>query len=241
MKKLSASLTQALALGLVLTAGSAFAGDITGKVTFKGTRPKEREIKFDQTCGAMHSTPATTRWYVVGPDGGLADVFVYISKGAEGKGTTPSTPVTIDQKNCMYQPYVIGAMVNQKIQIKNDDPVLHNVHALPKVDGNNEFNFAQPIQGQTDERSFPKQEVLIKFKCEVHDWMFAYVGVCDNPYFAVTDKDGKFTIKDVPPGNYTLTAYHLKTHGAASKGVSKDIKVEGAPVTADFTVEAPAK
>jgi hypothetical protein len=140
----------------------------------------------------------------------------------------------------MYQPYVVGAMVNQPIQIKNSDPLLHNVHALPRVDGNNEFNFAQPIQGQTDERKFEKPEVLIKMKCEVHDWMFAYVGICENPFFAVTDKDGNFTIKDVPPGNYTLTAYHLKTHGVANKGVTQEVKVEGAPATANFTVEAPA-
>jgi hypothetical protein len=237
MKNFSTSVAQALALGLVLTAGSAFAGDITGKITLKGKPPEEKTIKFEQTCGAMHSSPVTTRHYVVGADGGLANVFVYISKGAEGKTfPTPTTPVTLDQKDCMYQPYIIGVMVNQPVQIKNLDPVLHNVHSLPRVDGNTEFNFAQPLQGQTDERKFAKPEVLIKLKCEVHDWMFAYVGVCDNPYFAITDKDGKFTIKDVPPGNYTLTAYHLKTHGA-NKGLTKDIKVEGAPVTADFTVE----
>lgn len=237
MKTISASLTHTLALGLVLTAGTALAGDITGKVTLKGTPPAEKTIKFDQTCGAMHQGPVTTRHYVVGADNGLGNVFVYISKGAEGKGTAPTTPVMLDQKDCMYQPYIVGAMVNQPIQIKNSDPLLHNVHALPKVDGNNEFNFAQPIQNQTDERKFAKPEVLIKLKCEVHDWMFAYVGVCDNPYFAVTDKDGKFTIKDVPPGNYTVTAYHLKTHGAASKGVTQDVKVEGGPATANFTVE----
>jgi plastocyanin len=237
MKTLRASLTQTLALGLALTAGTAFAGDITGKVTLKGTPPKEKEIKFDQTCGAMHSGTVTTRHYVVGADNGLANVFVYISKGAEGRGTAPTTHVLLDQKNCMYQPYIVGAMVGQPIQVKNSDPLLHNVHALPKVDGNNEFNFAQPIQNQTDERKFAKPEVLIKFKCEVHDWMFAYVGVVDNPYFAVTDKDGNFTIKDVPPGNYTLTAYHLKTHGANSKGVTQDVKVESAPATANFTVE----
>jgi len=236
MKKLSALLASAV----VLTAGSTFAGDITGKVTLKGTPPPEKEIKFDQTCGAMHNGKVTTRHYVVGADNGLGNVFVYISKGAEGKGTAPTAPVTLDQHDCMYQPYIVGAMVNQKIQIKNSDALLHNVHALPKVDGNNEFNFAQPIQNQTDERSFPKQEVLIKFKCEVHDWMFAYVGVVDNPYFAVTDKDGNFTIKDVPPGNYTLTAYHLKTHGAG-KGVPQEVKVEGGGAKANFTVELPAK
>jgi plastocyanin len=238
MKKLSASLVQALALATVLAAYSASAGDISGKVTLKGTPPKEREIKFDPTCGAMHQGPATTRWYVVGADKGLADVFVYISKGAEGKKFEAlTTPVTLDQNKCMYQPYVIGVMVNQPVEIKNSDPVMHNVHALPRVDGNNEFNFAQPLQGQTDQRKFAKQEVLIKLKCEVHDWMFAYVGVVDNPYFAVTDKDGNFTIKNVPPGNYTLTAYHLKTHNISSKGVTQDVKVEGGPATANFTVE----
>jgi hypothetical protein len=237
MKTRCSSVAQALALGLVLAAGSAFAGDITGKVTLSGKPPEEKTIKFDQTCGSMHQGPATTRHYMVGADGGLANVFVYISKGAEGKKfPTPTTPVTIEQKDCMYQPYIIGAMVDQPIQIKNADALLHNVHSLPKVDGNQEFNFAQPLQGQTDERKFAKPEVLIKLKCEVHDWMFAYVGICDSPFFAITDKDGKFTIKDVPAGNYTLTAYHLKTHGA-TKGLTKDIKVEGAPVTADFKVE----
>jgi hypothetical protein len=226
-----------LSIGLALTAASLQAGDITGKVTLKGTAPKEKEIKFDATCGAMNTGTVTTRHYVVGADGGLANVFVYISKGAEGKKfDAPTTPVMLDQKNCMYQPYIVGAMVNQPIQLKNSDPLLHNVHSLPKVDGNQEFNFAQPLQGQTDERKFAKQEVLVKLKCEVHDWMFAYVGVCENPYFALTDKDGKFTIKNVPAGKYTLTAYHLKTHGAG-KGLEKEINVEGAPVTADFTVE----
>ncbi|MDB6057187.1 MAG: hypothetical protein JWO95_1031 [Verrucomicrobiales bacterium] len=235
MNTRSASLT---ALALSLTAASLFAGDITGKVTLKGTPPPETPIKFDQNCGAFHTGPGSTRRYVVAGDGGLANVFVYISKGAEGKKfETPTTPVILDQKGCMYQPYIVGAMVNQTIQIKNSDPILHNVHALPK-DSAQEFNFAQPLQGQTDERKFTSPQVLVKVKCDVHDWMLAYVGVVDNPYFAVTDESGKFTIKNVPPGNYTVTAYHLKAH-ALKPGETKDIKVEGAPVTADFTVEVP--
>jgi plastocyanin len=235
MKTLSASLV----LGLAFVTATAFAGDITGKVTLKGTPPPEIPIKFDPTCSAMHGGQnVTTTRYLVGKDNGLGNVFVYVSKGTEGKKfATPTTPVTIDQKNCLYSPAVIGVMVGQPIQIKNSDPVMHNVHAQPRVEGNNEFNFAQPLQGQTDERKFDKPEVLIRFKCEVHDWMLAYVGVVDNPYFAVTDKDGNFTIKNVPPGNYTLTAYHLKTHGIASKGVTQDVKVESGPATANFTVE----
>lgn len=234
MKILSASLA---ALAVTITAASVHAGDITGKVTLKGTPPAEIPIKFDQTCGAFHSEPVTTHRYQVAADGGLANVFVYISKGTEGKKFDAlTTPVQLDQKNCMYQPYIIGVMVNQPIQIKNEDPVLHNVHALPKK--NDEFNFAQPLQGQTDERKFSNPEVLIKVKCDVHDWMLAYVGVVDNPYFAITDKDGKFTIKNVPAGDYTLTAYHLKAHGT-KPGESKTIKVTDAPTTADFTVEVP--
>ncbi|MGZ4962547.1 MAG: carboxypeptidase regulatory-like domain-containing protein [Limisphaerales bacterium] len=235
MNKLSASLT---ALALTVAAASSYAGDITGKITLKGTPPPETPIKFDQNCGAFHTTPVSTRRYVVSSDGGLANVFVYISKGAEGKKfDAPTAPVLLDQKGCMYQPYIVGAMVNQPIQIKNSDPILHNVHALPK-DSSEEFNFAQPLQGQTDERKFTKPQVLVKVKCDVHDWMLAYVGVVDNPFFAITDESGKFTIKNVPPGDYTLTAYHLKAHGT-KPGETKTIKVEGAPVTADFTVEVP--
>lgn len=234
MNTRSASL---MALAATLVASSVYAGDITGKVTLKGTPPPEITIKFDQNCGAFHNEPVTTRRYVVSKDGGLKDVFVYISKGTEGKTfPTPTTPVVLDQHNCMYQPYIVGVMVNQPLQIKNMDPVLHNVHALPKK--NDEFNFAQPLQGQTDERKFTTPEVLVKVKCDVHDWMLAYVGVVNNPYFAITDKDGKFTIKGVPPGEYTLTAYHLKAHGI-KPGESKTIKVEAAPTTADFTVEVP--
>jgi hypothetical protein len=198
---------------------------VFGQVLLVGVPPQEKIIKFDQTCGAVHPTLVTTRHYVVSPDGGLANVFVYISKGpgVDGKRfKTPTAPVLIDQKDCVYEPYVIGAMVNQPIQIRNSDPILHNVHALPKVDGNNEFNFAQPLQDQIDQRAFPKPEVFIKLKCEVHDWMFAYVGVASNPYFAVTDTNGIFHLPDgLPPGGYEITATHLKAGSAKQRFVLK--------------------
>ncbi len=224
-------------------AGSALiatAADVTGKVTLKGTPPAELAIPYNNDCAPLHPTQLTTRRYVVGKDNGLKDVFVYISKGCEGKTyPTPGTPVVIDQVGCTYQPYVIGAMVGQKVQFKNSDPLLHNIHATPKVDGNDEFNIPQTAQGQVDEKSFAKQEVLVRIKCDVHDWMFTYVGVCSNPYFAVTDENGNFKISGLPPGEYTLTAYHLRAHGT-KPGVSQTIKVEGdKAVTADFTVEVP--
>jgi len=230
-------------LATLAVAGScqfATAADVTGKVTLSGTPPAELPIEYNADCAPLHPTQLTTRRYVVGKDNGLKDVFVYISKGCEGKTfPVPSTPVVIDQQKCTYQPYVSGAMVGQKVQFKNSDPLLHNVHATPKVAGNEEFNIPQTTQGQVDEKTFAKPEVLVRIKCDVHNWMFTYVGVCDNPFFAVTDDDGHYKISNLSPGEYTLTAYHLKAHGA-TPGVSQTIKVEGdKAVTADFSVEVP--
>src|SRR5271157_409225 len=221
----------------------ASAGDVTGKVTLKGTPPPEKPIAFDDTCSALHPAVTTTRHYVVGKDNGLANVFVYVSKGLEGKKfTPPSTVVEIDQEGCMFQPYMAGVMVGQVVKFKNSDPLMHNIHALPMADGNQEFNFAEPSQGDVNDTkwtaSITKPEVLVKIKCEVHNWMFCYVGVQDHPFFAVTDKDGQFKIPDLPAGDYTLTAYHLKA--TAKPGVSRQITVGPGPVTADFTLEVPA-
>lgn len=244
MKILTSSL---LVLALAGATHSTLAADITGTVTLKGTPPPERKIIFDDPegkCSALNPQITTTRHYVVGADNGLADVFVYISKGLEGKKFTPPTnAVEILQQGCNYEPYVVGAMVGQPVSFINKDPLLHNVHGTPKVDGNEEFNFAQMGQGDVNNTKFTqaitKPEVLVKINCDVHRWMFAYVGVVDNPYFAVTDKDGHFKIANVPPGKYTLTAYHLKAHGA-KPGETQEITVADAPVTANFTVEVPA-
>jgi hypothetical protein len=230
MKK-SLSLLTAATLGLM--ASISFAADITGKVTFKGTPPPEITIQMDATCGKLHTTPVTTRHYVTAPDGGLANVFVFIKSGASGGA--PKDPTVLDQVNCMYEPYVMGAMTNQKFKARNSDALLHNVHPTPKVAGNPEKNVAQPVKGMESEFSFPKQEVLVRFKCDVHPWMFAYVGVVDHPYFAVTSKDGTFKIPNLPPGKYTIEAYHLKTHGA-NPGVTQEITVDG-DKKVDFTIE----
>ena len=226
------------ALALIGTASMATAADITGKVVLKGTPPPEITIDMstspDKTCGAAHSKPVTTRHYVVGKDGGLANVLVYVKSGLEGKTfPAPAAEPMLDQVGCIYEPYVMGVMVNQKLKIKNSDPTMHNVHATPKV--NKEFNFAQPIKDQVTERSFDKQEVPVRFMCNVHAWMFAYVGVFDHPFFAVTDKDGNFKISGLPNGKYTLEAYHVKTHRDAP-GVSKEANVSG-DTKVDFTIE----
>lgn len=222
-------------LTLALAAPWAAAGEITGKVTLKGTPKPEIKIDLGPACGPLnpHKDEASTRHYVVGTGGGLANVFVYL-KDAKAAPVTGETPV-LDQNGCMYQPYVMGVGVNQKFKIHNSDPLLHNVHATPKI--NKEFNFAQVTKGQENERAFDQPEILVRMKCDVHPWMFAYIGVVEHPYFAVTDADGNFKISGVPDGKYSLVAYHQKTH-LANPGITQSIDVKGS-VKQDFTVEIP--
>jgi len=230
--KLTVSFLAAAALASF--APLSMAGDITGKVTLKGTPKPEIPIPLTPSCGKINPNPVSTRHYVVAKDGGLANVFVYIK---DAKKTAPAGEATmLDQVGCMYEPYVMGVVANQKFKIRNSDPEMHNVHATPKNNAKEEFNFGQVVKGQVNEKSFSTPEVLVRMKCDVHAWMFAYVGVCDHPYFAVTDKDGNFKISGLPDGKYTIEAFHQKTHVAAGKGVTKDIEVKG-DTKSDFTVE----
>ena len=232
--------TELMKTSLLFLAGAALvgtvqitsAGDVSGKVTLKGTSKAEVNIDLGPACGKVNPGKPTTRHYVVGSDGGLANVFVYIKDATktDPKGDAP----TLDQVGCMYEPYIMGVVTGQKFKIRNSDPELHNVHATPKI--NAEFNFGQPVKGQVNEKRFDKAEVLVRMKCDVHPWMFAYVGVVDHPYFAVTDKDGNFKISGLPDGKYTIEAYHLKTHTAKGLGIEKPIEVKG-EVKQDFTVE----
>ena len=214
------------------------AADITGAVTFVGTPPPERPItplKEDPTCGKFYTGMPTTHFFVVGPNKELADVVVML-KGISGKSTGASAPaVVIDQKGCLYEPQIAAIQTGQKVLIRNSDPVLHNVHTLPAVPGNKEDNQAQ-MQGAPDiTMSFPAAENFLKFKCDVHPWMFAWVTVVDHPYFAVTGKDGTFKISNVPPGKYTISALHRK---AAPNGVDKDVEVkDGEAAKVDFALD----
>ena len=230
MKSYLTTLTLAVCAGSLSTGSAA---EISGKVKLTGTPKPEIPITMDATCGKMHSAPVTTRHFVVGADSGLANVFVYIKEGASKTPPTGESPL-LDQAGCMYEPFVLGVVTDQKIKVRNSDPVLHNVHAMPKQ--NKEFNFAQPLKGQVSERSFDKPEVLVRVKCDVHPWMFTYVGVVDHPYFAVTDKDGSFKIPNLPAGKYTLEAFHLKA-GVKTQEITV---ADGDKKTADFELQAPA-
>jgi hypothetical protein len=140
----------------------------------------------------------------------------------------------VDQKGCEYTPYVAACQTGQSIVVKNSDPVLHNVHTEPTAAGNESYNKAQMAGGADLTFTYGKSENFLKFKCDVHPWMFAYVTVVDHPYYAVTGKDGTFTIKDVPPGEYTLVAMHRK---AAPAGVEQKVNVTADGAKADFTIE----
>jgi hypothetical protein len=215
----------------------AFAGDITGKVTLKGVPKPEVDIPLDANCGKLHPSGLKTRLYVVGANGELADVFVYIKDGLSGKTfPAPAEPALLDQKGCEYVPYVSGLQAKQKLIVQNSDPLLHNVHILPAVAGNKESNQAQMQGSKPLQYAFDNPEIFLMFKCEVHPWMYSYVSVVDHPFYAVTGKDGTFTIKNVPPGKYTVEAVHRKTH-PNGKGISQEVNVGGDGAKVDFVVE----
>ena len=213
------------------------AADITGTVTLKGTPPKEIEITpimSDANCSKLHTTVPTTHFYVVGANGGLADVVVSL-QGISGKSTGASAPpVVLDQKGCEYTPSIFAVQTGQKIIAKNSDPVLHNVHDVPGAGSENkEKNEAQLPNGPDLTFTFSHPEMFLKFKCDVHQWMFSWVSIFDHPYFAVSGKDGTFKIANVPPGNYKIEAAHRKA-GTDTKEI--EVK-EGEPTKVDFTLE----
>jgi hypothetical protein len=184
------------------------AGNITGKVVLEGTPPAPTRFKMtsDPACGAEEGHSES---FVV-DNGALQNVFVYIKDGLGNKYIfdTPTEPVKLDQKNCHYTPHVLGLRVTQPLEIGNSDNTMHNVHGMPET--NREFNFGQVVAGLKNTVAFTAPEVMIPFKCDVHAWMNAYIGVVNHPYFAVTGNGGKFEMKTVPPGTYTIEAWHEK-------------------------------
>lgn len=238
MKKRLYILVPALvaASALVALLPAARAADIYGTITFQGTPPPEINIvplKDDPNCGPMYKKMPTTHFYVVGPNGGFGDVVVFL-KGIQGKSTGPEAkPLVIEQKRCEYTPYVSACQTGQKVIVRNLDPVLHNVHVTPTNPANPEENQAQLPHGPALTFAFKAPEEFIRFKCDVHPWMFAYVSVFDNPYFSVSDKEGSYRIHDVPPGHYTVVAAHRKAGSP-----EKTVDVGNQDVRLDFTFSA---
>jgi plastocyanin len=178
-------------------------------VKFEGTAPKPSRIDMsaDPNCAKAHPTPATTEDIVVGA-GGLANVIIYVSDGLGGRTfETPQQPAVFEQRGCQYKPHVLALQTNQKLDVVNNDDTTHNIHPTPN--NNREWNRSQP-HGVPIEETFPREEIAILVKCNVHPWMRGYIAVFKHPYFAVTDKNGSFDLKDLPPGTYTITAWQEK-------------------------------
>ena len=183
---------------------------LSGKINLEGAAPKRNPIKMsaDPVCLKQHTEPARSEDVIVNDTGMLKNVFVYVKTGLEGQTfDTPTEPVVFDQKGCQYSPHVFGIMVNQTFKIMNSDPTLHNIHALPKV---GEFNLGMPRQGMSFDKKFPEAQVPVHIKCDVHPWMSAYCGVLTHPFYAVTDDNGHFEIKNLPAGTYPIEAWHEK-------------------------------
>jgi plastocyanin len=218
----------------------ASAATIAGKINLEGTAPANAPIRMnaDPACVAATKGTTPTQHTYVSEGGGLGNVFVYVQSGLSGSFPAATSAVVLDQKGCQYVPHVFGVQVNQPIEIVNSDATLHNVHATPKT--NPEFNTAQPVQGMKSTYTFAAKEadVVVPFKCDVHGWMNAYAGVLDHPYFAVTKADGSFSIPNLPPGTYTLAAWHEKLGTQTLPAIT--VAAKESKADANFTFKAAA-
>ena len=178
----------------------ATAATVSGTVKFDGTAPKPSKIDMSQDPACKGTNEAEN---VVVDGGNLANVFVYVKDGLGNRAfDVPKDPVTLDQQGCKYHPHVLGVMAGQTIDIKNDDQTTHNIHPTPK--DNREWNESQPPSSPAIEKNFAREEIMLPVKCNQHPWMKMYINVVKNPFFAVTDKAGKYEIKGLPPGDYTI-------------------------------------
>jgi plastocyanin len=200
---------------------AATAGIVEGTVQFAGQAPERVEIDMGQDphCAVNGQDPNRSEEYVVN-NGKMANVFVYIKDGLGNRiYAAPSTPVILDQKGCRYAPHVIGVMAGQPVEFRSSDPTMHNINVQPKDAGNPFFNTSQAPNGAPERHIFRQPETMIPVRCNVHPWMEAYVNVVANPFFAISDAQGHYSIGGLPPGTYTLVAEQEKL-GAKEQSVT---------------------
>lgn len=227
----------AICVALILPA-TVFAADISGSAIYDGERPRRKRVRLtgDQKCVELHTENGKVKApgredLIVSKSLEIQNVFVYL-KEVEGDFDPPEAPAVLDQKGCVYVPHVQGMMAGQSLEVLNSDPTMHNVHSVAKRNRN--FNVAQ-LQGAAPMVvKVRRPEIGMVFKCDVHPWMSAYVHVLDHPFFGTTDSEGRFTIKGVPPGEYSLVAWHEElgkqeqTITVTNEGLT-DVKFKFAP------------
>jgi len=217
-------------------------GTITGKISFDGAPPAGKKIDMSQDANCANSAGEKTTDDVMIAEGKLGNVFVYLKGGPVDKFSfpTPGDPVVLDQQGCRYHPRVLGIQTNQTLRVTNSDSTTHNIHPSPKV--NDEWNQMQAQGAPAIEKKFGRSETLIPIKCNQHPWMKANVGVLGHPCFAVSAKDGTYTIKNVPPGTYTLVFFH-EVFGEQTQQVTiaaKESKTQDITFKASATPGAPS-
>jgi plastocyanin len=209
-------------------------GAVRGSVKIRGEIPRRKKVALDvdPKCESMHAGVVLSDQLVADANGNVQWAFVYVRSGPIGTPPpAPTTPVLMDQIRCVFTPHVVGVRVGQPLRVLSSDDVLHNVHALPFT--NREFNVGLPVAGMEVVRTFDKPEVMIQIKCDVHPWMLSWIGVVDHPYFSVTNEIGSYALRDVPPGKFTIEAWHEQY-----KPVTRELVVPpGGDVALDFVLD----
>jgi plastocyanin len=203
---------------LVICPSLMFAGTVSGKVTYTGTpaKPKSIDMSKEPSCAKEHATPVMTETVVTGANNALANVVVYISTGAPDEGQVPAQAVTFEQKGCQYLPHVLAMHTGQELKVVNNDQTSHNIHPLAKT--NREWNKSQPPGTPPISEKYDKEE-FIPVKCNVHPWMHGYFAVLKTSHVDVSKDDGGFKLPNLPPGKYTITAWH-ESYGTKTADVT---------------------
>ena len=188
-------------------------GSITGTIIFNGKAPvRSIDISMDPGCSLSTKPTLQSEQFVV-KNGKLANVFLYVKMGppeAMMQGALSTQPTVLDQKNCQYVPHVVGVIQGGYVEFRNSDPTMHNIHTLPTDVGNETIDMSQGPHGQPKIKQFRRPELMIPVRCNIHPWMNAFINVAPTPFFAVSDANGHFDLRGLPPGTYTLGAVHEK-------------------------------
>jgi len=195
--------------GPVLTVDPATVGSISGTVTYDGPAPSFQPIDMSASpaCVQANPSPVIPPIVVLGDQSALANVVVYVKEGLRNyRYDVPKATAVLQQKNCMYDPHVLALMTGQPFEVQNNDPTMHNVHPMPKH--NRQWSNSQPAGSAALKETFTHTEFAMPVLCNVHPWMRSFVFVFDHPYFSVTPKTGTFELTHLPPGTYTIEAWH---------------------------------